>query len=158
MNVLASPNTILTINQRRAMLKPMFTTPANLALKIALKSQGRFKMGAVLAKGNRILSWGINNGRHCEVSAICNYARLNGQLLPGTQLYIARVSKEKKQVGLAKPCEDCQRFIRLFEIQEVWYTTGHQDNLFTRLCQIVGNHKMSQAAVTFEQMLLAANP
>ena len=78
-------------------------------------------MGAVLAKGNRILGWGVNNGRHCEVSAICDFKRLKGSL-EGTQLYVARVSAVKKNIGLAKPCPDCRKFIEMFQIDEVWYT------------------------------------
>ena len=102
----------------------MFSPPANLAIKVALKSPCRFKIGAVLAKGNHILSWGVNNERHAEVRCICNYQRLTGTL-ENTQLYVARVSKQQKKMGMAKPCESCQRFIAMFHVQDVWYTTSH---------------------------------
>lgn len=104
------------------------------AANIARMSTERYQHGVVIAKGNRILSVGINTHRnvhsnvsepkreagiHAEISAIkalprdIDYRRLT--------LYSARVLKNGEW-GLAKPCAFCQDMIDILGFRDVYWT------------------------------------
>jgi deoxycytidylate deaminase len=110
-----------------------------LALNMAHKSESRFRLGAVLAKRNKVISTGYNQmrkthplqekynkgehtiGLHAEVHACLSVdiADLNG-----AELFVARVLKNGNQ-AMAKPCETCVRFMRDVGIRTVTYTTDN---------------------------------
>lgn len=90
------------------------------------------RVGAVIAKGHRILSTGFNSRqssgrlgtstRHAEASAILKLLkerRLND--LVGAAVYITRF-KRSGIVGMAKPCPSCAELIRSVGISTIVYT------------------------------------
>jgi tRNA(Arg) A34 adenosine deaminase TadA len=113
----------------------------SLALKIAeanpvLKLP---KMGAVVVKYNKVVAVGWNSykshpmqaryGRHemaicthAEVAAISNALRnLTNEEVANSDLYVARITRTG-DVGIAKPCEGCDRVIKKFKIRNVFWT------------------------------------
>lgn len=95
------------------------------------------KMAAVITKRKKILSVGVNSFKsdplqfrysrhplsickHAEIDAIKNAIK-NNINLSGTTMYVARVFGDGS-VGIAKPCEGCQKAIRDFGISEVFWT------------------------------------
>lgn len=112
-----------------------------LAVNVAENNPGtnNFKLGAVIAKRNRVKSMGINRHRthklqlkfakekkctclHAEIDAIRNYiAKYGRDSLSKCTLYVARV-KKNGELGLAKPCEGCQRAIESYNIGKVVWT------------------------------------
>lgn len=89
------------------------------------------KVGCVIAKGNKVLSWGYNRDKthsksphawayiHAEFDAI---RKLNPEDLVGTTIYIYR-EKKNGSLALAKPCDSCHSLIKDIGIKEVCYTT-----------------------------------
>lgn len=110
----------------------------------------RTRLAAVLCKGNKVLSVGINRfeetnelldvhpdirqpdyckGIHAEVAAI---KPLRFQKLNGAHLYVARV-KNDGSFGLAAPCETCLRHIIRKGIKKVYFTTDEGSYGVTKL-------------------------
>lgn len=99
------------------------------ACRVAKKSKARFKMGAVIARGNKILSRATNMKKthptygsgefmylHCEGHAIYRAMR-SGINLEGATIYVYR-----RYGQLAKPCPCCMKLIRKHGIKEVVYS------------------------------------
>lgn len=88
------------------------------------------KVGCVIAKGNKVLSWGYNRDKthsksphawayiHAEFDAI---RRLNPEELRGASIYIYRQKKDGSP-ALAKPCESCYNLIKDLGIREICFT------------------------------------
>ncbi len=108
------------------------------AIKLAMKSKFKQRMGAVLVNGGRVISCGINtttktnpknrfweNSCHAEESAIRQRLRYSKKTsaLEGATLYVARI-KPGGSTGLAKPCASCEALIRQVGIRKVIYTTN----------------------------------
>lgn len=103
--------------------------PMRVAKKQAHKSRSRFKIGAVIAKGNKILAAAHNimkthpefgSGKfmnlHAEGHVIYKAVR-QGLDLSGSTIYIYR-----KNNNLAKPCKFCQALIKKYGITNVVYS------------------------------------
>lgn len=102
----------------------------NLAIKEANKSKHFFKVGAIIAKGKRILSRGYNSTsycslnlgwftRHAEMDCIQKLLRKPDGLssMAGATIYVARLTK--KGVGNSKPCSMCQHLIDKYKMSVV---------------------------------------
>ncbi|MFE3585814.1 tRNA-specific adenosine deaminase [Streptomyces vinaceus] len=102
-----------------------------LALKQAARSECRYKVGAVLAKGGRVLSHASNRRRnspwvdfknatfHAEVALLRRYCPP-----PGAVVYVARIDR-RGQPALARPCTRCQQVLANHGITLVHYTARH---------------------------------
>lgn len=106
----------------------------NLAYKVAKQSCHKFPMGAVIVKGNRVLSLGTNkyktNPRQINFydnRALCStHAELNAIILcngekEGATIYICRLLSNGK-FGIAKPCKGCQHIIEASNIKRIVYS------------------------------------
>lgn len=108
-----------------------------LATNMAKKSVSKFRLGAVLARKNRVISTGFNAmhkthtimqkynvdkswapGLHAEVHACIGVPAAD---LFGSDLYVARILKNG-EVAMAKPCVICQKFLNDVGIRRVYYT------------------------------------
>ena len=105
-----------------------------LANKIAHLSEHNMRIGAVVAKGSRVLSFGINKYKshpqqinpytlntgliHAELNAIIN-CRTD---ITGGTIYISRLLKNGLP-ALSKPCKSCMKMISLYGIKKIVYTT-----------------------------------
>jgi deoxycytidylate deaminase len=103
--------------------------PMRIAIKESEKSTQHFKLGAVIAKGNRVLARGFNNRKshprfgsgmfrstHAEGAAIRD-AVSRGVDLKGKSIYIYR-----KNNLIAKPCACCEKLIKSFGISQIIYS------------------------------------
>lgn len=92
------------------------------------------KVGAVVAKGSRILSTGYNSRqhssllqtstRHAEAAAILKILKERRQHdLVGADLFVTRITGGGR-VGMAKPCRACEGLARSVGIRKVFYTTN----------------------------------
>lgn len=103
-----------------------------LAIKAAEKSPSRFRVGAVIFRGSKILGVGFNDmdkthpkamteerKRHAEFSAAMNAKRYD---LKGARMYVVRLKKDGT-MGNAKPCEHCAEQIMLAGIKSVGFST-----------------------------------
>jgi len=105
-----------------------------IASKQAKKSTfQRHKLGAVIVKGNRVLSTGYNEIRysrhlqksniHAEESAIVKLLKENRLSdLNGSTIYVSRVCPSGR-LALSKPCGSCRGLIQSVGISKVVYTT-----------------------------------
>lgn len=108
-----------------------------LAKVMGLKSTSRFRLGAVLAKKNRVISTGYNDmrkthtlmqkynrdktwapGLHAEVDACIGVPAAD---IDGADMYVVRILKDGR-LAMAKPCRICQRFILDVGIRRVYYS------------------------------------
>ena len=108
-----------------------------LAKVMGLKSTSRFRLGAVLAKKNRVISTGYNDmrkthtimqkynrdktwapGLHAEVDACIGVPAAE---MDGADLYVVRILKSG-HLAMARPCRICQRFILDVGIRRVYYS------------------------------------
>jgi deoxycytidylate deaminase len=89
--------------------------PRELAIAIASRSTCAVQVGAVLADKHGIFAWGHNHmgsnglGMHAEAHA---FSRANPRRLKNATLYVAALRRKSKSTVTARPCEDCQRFVR----------------------------------------------
>jgi deoxycytidylate deaminase len=105
-----------------------------LASKQAKKSTfERYRLGAVIVKGNRVLATGYNEIRyskrlrksniHAEEAAILKLLKENRlQDLNGSAIYVSRVCPSGR-TAMAKPCKTCAELIRSVGLDKVIYTT-----------------------------------
>lgn len=108
----------------------------NLAIKEAQKSTYKQRMGAIIFKGNSIISKGYNdpfrsvrsvskrflrweNTIHAEVMALLN-ARCP---LKGTSIIVVRINNFN-ELRLAKPCSYCQNYLSFVGIKNCYYSTN----------------------------------
>jgi tRNA(Arg) A34 adenosine deaminase TadA len=107
---------------------------------------GRFKMAAGIVYRKHLIATGINSYKthpwmseergyrpdqiylHAEVDAIRNALRLITQAqLAKCDLYVVRIKRPCSNStfwvhGLAKPCPGCQKIIKTFDIQRIFFT------------------------------------
>lgn len=105
----------------------------NLAIKISKQSAHKFPIGAVITKGNKIISVGVNkNKTHpCQINYHLNkngniHAELDAIILcesdiSNSVLYVARLLKNG-DFGIAKPCSSCMKIIGNYGIKKIIYT------------------------------------
>lgn len=110
-------------------------------------------LGAVISKGNNILSFGMNTSKthtmqshynkyrtykdgvepihccHAEIMALSHLPKKvlnkmkNGDI-KGVSIYIYRKPKNGKVFGMAKPCEACTMALKEHHISNIYYTTN----------------------------------
>lgn len=112
------------------------------AKSMALGSLHRFRVGAVVYKGNKIIGWGYNKADkthpksfhpyksiHAEFDAVLEAvwklglkldSRL-GPFLDDYSIYVHRLKKDGSD-GLAKPCQWCQKMLDQVGIKEIYYS------------------------------------
>ena len=103
--------------------------PFRKVVLVAAESVHRCRHGAIIVKGRKLISQGINRAKthpksihpysavHAEFDAIC---KAKGEL-DGATLYVTRLLADGT-VGMSKPCPHCQRAIEESGIREVVYT------------------------------------
>lgn len=106
------------------------------AINEAEKAEERYRVGAVVFKGKRILSRGHNtyqksakklhpkftrwpNSVHAEVDAILK-ARRN---LKGASILVVRINKAG-ELRNSKPCAHCMLYLKHVGIKKVYYSTN----------------------------------
>lgn len=75
---------------------------------------------AIVLRGGCIIARGYNHDRyHAEVAAL-------GSLWPserrGTRVVTLRVRRDNGKVGMAKPCENCMRYMRANGVKSIVYS------------------------------------
>ncbi len=96
-----------------------------------LSSNDKFRVGAAIFRGRRLISMGWNNtwkthpdskarfqAVHAEFEAIKGNYKYD---LIGATLYVVRLSNANRR-GMAKPCKHCQEVIAASGIRNVVYT------------------------------------
>ncbi len=111
------------------------------AYKIASKSTGEFKLGAVLVRCGKPISVGFNKYNatnklareffgvptiHAECDALHRAASMDTH---GCTLYVVRV-RPRGEVGLSKPCFRCRSLLKAKGIRKVIYTTSEAPFFF----------------------------
>ena len=103
---------------------------------LAQKSQHKYKVGAAIVKGRKIVSLGHNSHKtspyikhnisdttlvdrlHAEMSCICK----SQNDISGSKIYVGRLSPSGFKN--ARPCKLCMSMIREAGIKEVYYSTN----------------------------------
>lgn len=109
-----------------------------LAIQVANESNYRtHHIGAVIARGPRVISVGTNrygthprqDGKHTRSVHAELRALIGCRLweLKKADLYVARITRGGN-IGLAKPCVNCQNIIVDTGIRRVFYTIGGMDD------------------------------
>lgn len=93
----------------------------------------KHRVGAVIVKGNRVISTGYNEIRyshyldkptvHAEEAAVIKVLNRLGQHdLVGARIYVSRYTKAG-HIGIAAPCSRCRTLLRSVGISSAVYTT-----------------------------------
>lgn len=94
-----------------------------------LVTHSRYRMGAAIFNGKKLLSLGWNqpkthpesdsffNWQHAELNSLIGMSRRD---LSNATMFVARMNKSGK-LRISKPCESCQRIIRAAGIRTVWF-------------------------------------
>jgi tRNA(Arg) A34 adenosine deaminase TadA len=98
------------------------------------------RMGAVIARRNKVISIGLNSHKtdplqlrysrhplsickHAEIAAIKNALKADRNVdLTKASIFIARVLKNGS-TAMAQPCEGCQKALKAYGINRVFWTT-----------------------------------
>lgn len=102
------------------------------------KSQYRFRIGAVIFNSKRIISSGHNgirssaniknkykkfeNSLHAEQAALLN---INWNKIKGCSILVLKISKTKKQLSNAKPCNICMAILHHVGIKDIYYSNEY---------------------------------
>lgn len=88
--------------------------------KLASKSSHRnFHHAAIAMRGGSVAGIGVNSGNtHAEVAALRN---IWPNRRAGLKIISVRLTKAGKFAN-AKPCADCQRFLKNNGVKTVWYS------------------------------------
>lgn len=81
----------------------------------------QYILGAVVVKGGRVLSVGTNDydkGLHAEAAALAKHRDV-----VGADIYVARHRRGGCGVGMARPCQACQKKLADAGIYRVFFTT-----------------------------------
>jgi tRNA(Arg) A34 adenosine deaminase TadA len=104
----------------------------DLAVRQALRSACRHRVGAVLVAGNRVLAVAPNlhrnspmvDFRHATFHAEEAVLRRAKATTTGTEIFVARVNRSGTPM-LARPCPRCQQALATAGVTRAHYTTGH---------------------------------
>ncbi|MET7391147.1 hypothetical protein ACFYPT_38930 [Streptomyces sp. NPDC005529] len=105
----------------------------DLAVRQALRSTCRYRVGAVLVAGNRVLAAGPNlrrnnpvvDLRHATFHAEEAVLRRVRVVTPGTEIFVARVNRAGLPL-MARPCPRCQEALAAAGVTRAHYTTVHR--------------------------------
>ena len=116
----------------------------SLAAREAHRSPMKFRHGAVLVKGGRLLSKGFNHYRktiggesYCSTHAEMDTLRRLGthkeslQSSRGSDLFVVRMGKDGLLRRNSKPCPICVEWMHRYGVNRVYYTVGEQKNEYT---------------------------
>jgi deoxycytidylate deaminase len=109
------------------------------AAEIAKNSNMNQKHGAIVVYKNKIIASGFNytcnymNNNysiHAEVSAISQMFH-NKKLLELCDIYVVRIAPTIYNNCLknSKPCNSCSKFIKKYNIRNIYYSTSHNYNM-----------------------------
>ena len=117
-----------------------------LAIDEAEKSVYRFRVGAVVFKGSRILSSGhngirssrihpfykkYNNACHAEQDAILNIK--DWSTIKGCSILVVKISKKIGILSNARPCSMCQELLRYTGIKTMFYSNTNGEIISEKL-------------------------
>lgn len=101
------------------------------AVKIALRSpHRRFKTGAVLIKGKKVLATGWSHPCSMHLHLYSMHAeqhllrRVNLDDVEGATIYVATISGKNGNITSGRPCIDCVTALRHVGVARVCYTTS----------------------------------
>jgi deoxycytidylate deaminase len=107
----------------------------DLAIRAAKKSSHpQHRIGSVLVKGNKVLSFGFNELKthprsthpwksiHSEFATILGLDRTE---IEGSTIYVVRVRKDGT-LGMAKPCEFCYKMLTNLNLYSIIYSTDKE--------------------------------
>lgn len=134
----------------------MSSLPRHLADAVKAVFENRFRyeehlehhLAALIMKGGNVLATGFNGSKlnsftrafavndyvastHAECDAILRSRRKID--LRGSKMYVARLSKSRNVIGLARPCEMCVKAARLYGIKRISYTIDESTHAVMRL-------------------------
>ena len=114
------------------------------------KSTYKFRIGAVIFKGDRIISSGHNgirssskinnkykkyeNSLHAEQAALMG---LDWTKVKGYSILVMKLSPTKKILSNAKPCKICQRILTLVGIKNIFYSNEYGEIVKIKLEDLV---------------------
>lgn len=116
------------------------------AARVARNSQYRWKHGAVVVRGGRVIGFAPNKFRnspevdpgnvtdHAEAAVIRELLK-NYPDLKGSTIYIARINNGN-EVRMSRPCPDCMRQIVDAGIKEIVYTNDVGSFSIERIYQL----------------------
>ena len=126
-------------------MKPYF---AQQAIQFAHRSKSKFRLGAVVVRGGRIIGTGVNQmgkthplmnryrlnpgwspGLHAEV---CACLGISLATLEGASIYVARIRRDGS-LALAEPCLICKRFLAGVGIATTYWSNN--DGTWTKLAE-----------------------
>jgi deoxycytidylate deaminase len=109
------------------MLPPLF----RLAKSVSKHSNHQIKVGAVLVKNSHPIATGYNKIRYDRewgnvwnksIHAECHVMKLSKRdYIRGCTIYVYR-EKADGSIGLARPCLDCLKKLRIFGVKEIVYS------------------------------------
>lgn len=108
-----------------------------IAKRLAIKSDSKFKLGCCIVRKNKIIGFGYNNmaKTHPKCKTFGNYLHAELHSLLGLSLaetkgsvaYIYRLRNDGK-MGMSKPCPICKEALKVAGVKEICYT-GYNEYL-----------------------------
>lgn len=95
-----------------------------IAFKSALSIDPGYRLprhGAAVVRGGALLAVGHNGrGCHAEIDAL---EKLSPEDRVGCTVYSVRVARTMTHAGMAKPCPNCEAYMREYGVKKVYYST-----------------------------------
>lgn len=126
----------------------------SLACEEAIKSPALYKHGCIAVVSGKIIARGYNNYRtyskdgfikntctcHAEVDVLRKCLKQN--IYKKIKLYVTRISVDN-QVLLSKPCNECYKIMKLFEIKNIIYSDILGNIIKNNMSDFIPTHQSS---------------
>lgn len=116
--------------ERSQILSSQMSKYLALAIKQAANSQCRYRVGAVLVRGGRVLGGACNKYRNHPIIDFQNASFHAEEVIlrrtrrpQGAVVYVARVDSQGRPL-LARPCQRCQQALAAYGVARAYYTTA----------------------------------
>jgi cytidine deaminase len=106
------------------------------AREMALLSTYKYRLGAVLFKGSKVISTGFNSNKtHPGIVKYFTHARVHAEFdcilhadpeaIKGSSMFVLRTTRAG-QTTIARPCPLCVQIMREYGIEKVYWTTDDE--------------------------------
>jgi len=91
------------------------------------EEERQWLLGAVGIRSDGAIVYAQNGNVAIPTRSAHAEYRLGKKLDKGSMVYVSRIRRDTNQFGLAKPCANCEKFLRSKGVKKVYYTISENE-------------------------------